>query len=362
MLWRQFKKPEGIDKVVEAIRQYKDRPIKIMEICGTHTMSIAKLGIKSLLPSNIKLISGPGCPVCVTPTDRIDKVLELAKNKEVIIATYGDMLKVPGSKIGESLERYKALGANVEVVYSPLDGLEIAKNNPLKKVVFLGIGFETTTPGTALAIESAAMQNIKNFCVFSMHKLVEPILRELIRMNDFDIDGFICPGNVSVILGEKGFEFLSKEYKIPAIISGFEAGDILVAIYKLIHQIQEGSAKIENLYTRAVSYNGNTKAQEAIFKYFEVTNDLWRGIGQVKNSGLKLKEEYAKYDAVKIFSIELETSEKVTACKCGEVIKGKIEPYSCPLFNKACTPENPVGPCMVSSEGACAAYYKYGIL
>jgi hydrogenase expression/formation protein HypD len=356
----QFKKPENIDKVINAINSMNTRPIKIMEICGTHTMAIARSGIKSLLNSNVKLISGPGCPVCVTPSDRIDKILELVQEKNIIIATYGDMLKVPGTKYGDSLEKHKAMGAQVEIIYSAMDAIEIARNNPNKEVVFLGIGFETTTPGSAIAIEVANEEKINNFSVFSMHKLCEPILRALGEMEDFDIDGFICPGHVSIILGEKGFEFLTKEYGIPSVIAGFEGGDIVTAIYKIMSMIQDNKIEFINEYKRLVSYNGNELAWNMVLKYFEPTDDLWRGIGLVPNSGLKIRDEYSKFDAVKKFNIRLGTSENITVCKCGEIIKGKKEPKECPLFGTTCSPENPVGPCMVSSEGACAAYYKYG--
>ena len=359
MLWDQFKNPEDIGKVTEVIKNWNIKPVKLMEVCGTHTMAIAKSGIKSLLPDNIKLLSGPGCPVCVTAEENIDAILKLAKDKNVIIATYGDMLKVPGSKYGESLEKLKAMGANIKMVYSAFDAVEIARDNPDKKVVFLGIGFETTTPGTAIALQEAVNSKLKNFYIYSMHKLVEPVLRTLIKEDDFDIDGFLCPGNVAVIIGEKGFEFLPLEYKIPSVICGFEAGDILTSIYKLLLQIKNNKPLIENEYTRVVKYDGNVEAQNAIFKYFEPSDDIWRGIGLIKKSGLKLKAEFEAFDAEKNFDLHIEVKKSHTSCKCGEIIKGKVVPSGCPLFGKACTPENPVGPCMVSSEGTCAAYYKY---
>lgn len=359
MLWNQFKKPHEIEKIIAAIKDFDLRPVRIMEVCGTHTMAIAKSGIKSILPSNIKLVSGPGCPVCVTPTENIDAILELAKSKNVIIATYGDMLRVPGTKYGENLERSRALGAEIVAVYSAIDAVEIAKNNPLKEVVFLGIGFETTTPGTALALETAINDGVNNFYVMSMHKLVEPVLRTLLEEKDFEIDGFLCPGHVGAIIGERGFEFLVKEYNKPSVICGFEAGDIIASIYKLIFQIKAGKISLDNMYTRIVSYNGNEKAVNKIFEFFETEDDVWRGMGLVKDSGLKLKNEYERFDAIKRFSIEIKSGNGQSACSCGEVIKGKQEPNECPLFGKTCTPENPVGPCMVSSEGACAAYYKY---
>ena len=360
--WGQFKRPDNIEKVIAAINEMDIKPIKIMEICGTHTMSIAKSGIKSLIKDKVKLISGPGCPVCVTPADRMDKILELARKSNVIIATYGDMLKVPGTRYGESLERLKAMGSAVEIVYSVMDAIEIAKNNPEKEVVFLGIGFETTTPASAIAMEVATSENIENFSIFSMHKLCEPILRALIGMEDFKIDGLICPGHVSIILGEKGFEFLKAEFGIPSVIAGFEGGDIVTAIYKLAEMARDHKSEYVNEYKRIVTYEGNEIAWNMVKRYFEPADDLWRGIGMIPQSGLKIRDEYSKFDAVKKFNIELRQDEAATTCKCGEIIKGKQEPRECPLFGKTCTPENPVGPCMVSSEGACAAYYKYDFI
>lgn len=359
MLWKEFKKPQNAKLIIDEINRMDIKQVKIMEICGTHTMSIAKSGIKSLLPKSVAIISGPGCPVCVTPSEAIDEILKLAGNKDIIIATYGDMLKVPGLKYGENLEKLKALGANVEMVYSAMDAVEIAKNNPSKEVVFLGVGFETTTPGTAIAIEKAILEKVNNFSVLSMHKLVEPVLRALLSMEDIDIDGFICPGHVAVILGEDGFEFLSEEYKKPSVIAGFEAMDILTVIYRLLIKIRDNDTKLENLYTRAVSKHGNLKAKEIIFKYFEPYDDIWRGIGVIEKSGLKIKDKYKEFDAIKKYSIKITPSSKQNPCRCGEIIKGKMDPIECPLFAKGCTPENPIGPCMVSSEGACAAYYKY---
>lgn len=359
MQFNEFRKPEGIEKVIHAINNMDIGKVRIMEVCGTHTMAIAKAGIKSLIGDKVKLISGPGCPVCVTPAERIDHVFELLKKDNVIIATYGDMLKVPGTQYGENLDRYRALGYRVETVYSSLDAVELAEREKSSEVVFLGIGFETTTPGSALAIETAEEKGLSNFTIYSMHKLVEPILRELIAMEDFDVDGFLCPGHVGVILGENGFRFLIDDYRIPSVMSGFEAGDILTSVYKLMLMIKEGKPSFENEYVRLVTEEGNKLALDKILEYFEPCDDLWRGIGFVKGSGLKIKDKYEKYDAVKKFGLELADSEAITACRCGDVIKGKMEPSSCPLFGKTCTPDNAVGPCMVSSEGACAAYYKY---
>lgn len=317
-------------------------------------MSIAKNGIKTTLPDNVKLLSGPGCPVCVTPSNVIDSVLNLAMKDNVIITTYGDMIRVPGSTRGDNLQRRRALGAKVEIVYSPIDAIDIAKKNPDKEIVFLGVGFETTAPGTAAAIKTAVSENVKNFSVFSMLKICEPAIKELKKMQDFSVDGFILPGHVAVIIGEKGFDYLG----MPGVIAGFEAEDILLAIKMLISQINDGKAIIENEYKRAVSYEGNQLAQKAIYDCFELEDATWRGLGIIKNSGLKIKDDYSSCDAQKKFDITIE-KEKPTACRCGDVITGRIGPEQCPMFGKSCVPEDPIGPCMVSSEGACAACYKY---
>lgn len=355
----QFKKPHDIEKIIDYLNTVELK-VNIMEVCGTHTMAIAKSGIKSLLPTNIRLISGPGCPVCVTDSKDIDTILEICKQyKDVIIATYGDMLKVPGSRYGESLEKLRAQGAKVEIVYSALDAVELAKNNPEKNIVFLGIGFETTTPGTVLALEEAIKLGVNNFFIYSMHKLVEPALRALLNEPDFDIDAFLCPGHVGAVIGEEGFEFLVKEFNKPSVICGFEAGDIIVSIYKMVEQIKNNKLQLENEYTRVVKKNGNLLIKEKVEKYLEVSDDHWRGLGNIPRSGLKLKEEYREFDAEKKFKVYLVNTQKENGCQCGEVIKGKIEPKECKLFAKVCSPENPIGPCMVSSEGACAAHYKY---
>ena len=337
--------------------------IRLMEVCGTHTMSIAEAGIKSMLPKEVKLLSGPGCPVCVTPPQVIDAVLELSTEKDVIVTSYGDMLRVPGSKAGDSLLRRKALGARVETVYSPVDAVELALHNPDKQVVFLGVGFETTAPGTAAAVLTAQEKGAKNFSVWSMLKLVEPALRALIAMDGFNVDGFLCPGHVATIIGADGFGFLPQEYKLPAVIAGFEPEDILLAVYRLVKQLAEKSPRLENEYTRAVSQEGNRLAQKILAQCFEPRFDIWRGLGGIEASGLGLREELKEFDAERRFRIKYASSEPPTACCCGEVITGRLSPERCPMFGKACTPEDPVGPCMVSSEGACAAAWKYaGVL
>ena len=333
--------------------------LKLMEVCGTHTMSIARSGIKSMLPAEIKLLSGPGCPVCVTPPQVIDAVLELSMEKDVVLASYGDMLRVPGSRAGDSLLRRRALGARVETVYSPVDAVELALRCPEKQVVFLGVGFETTAPGTAAAVLTAKEKGADNFTLWSMLKRVEPALRALIRMEDFAVDGFLCPGHVATVIGAKGFAFLPEEYGLPAVVAGFEPEDILLPVSRLVRQISENRPRLENCYARAVTAEGNRLAQRMLRQCFEARFDLWRGLGGIEDSGLALREELRGFDAERRFQVRYGDEETATACRCGEVITGRCAPEDCPLFGKRCTPEDAVGPCMVSSEGACAAAWKY---
>ncbi len=330
-----------------------------MEVCGTHTMSIAKAGIKNVLPEGVNLISGPGCPVCVTPVGAIDEILKLSENENIIIATYGDMIKVPGSTKGDNLARRMSLGAKAEIVYSSFDAVKLAKENPEKEIVFLGIGFETTAPGTAAAIKIAKEENVKNFYVLSLLKLVEPALRTLIKDPEFNVQGFLCPGHVAVIIGTDGFEFLASEYKIPSVVAGFEPKEILDAIKMLISQIKNGEAKIENAYEKIVCKEGNISAMQTLKEVFEPQDCLWRGLGNIPKSGLKIKEEYAEFDATKKFGIEIKDVNQSSLCRCEDIICGKATPKDCPAFGGLCTPMDPEGPCMVSSEGACAAAYKY---
>ena len=348
-----------VRKLLDAIEALPLGETRLMEVCGTHTMAIAKSGIKSMLPEKVKLLSGPGCPVCVTPPQVIDAVLELAMGPEITIATYGDMVRVPGSRPGDSLQRRGALGAKLLVVYSPVDAVEYAKENPDREVVFLGVGFETTAPGTAAAVLTAKEEKVKNFSVLSMLKTVEPALRALMKTEDFKVQGFLCPGHVGTIIGEKGFAFLPEEYQMPAVIAGFEPEDILLSIYLLLRQIAEGRPRVENQYKRAVSPKGNVLAQNMIGRCLEPRADLWRGLGRIENSGLGFRAEFSDFDAEKKFSIRYGEEAGPSACRCGDVICGRISPARCPMFGKRCTPEDPVGPCMVSSEGACAAAYKY---
>ena len=347
-------------KLLRAMAELPLGPVRLMEVCGTHTMAIARAGIKSVLPENVTLLSGPGCPVCVTPAEEIDAVLALAMEPGVILTSYGDMLRVPGSRPGDSLLRRRALGARVEIVYSPMDAVELAARNPDKEVVFLGVGFETTAPGTAAAVLSAQERGIGNFSLWSMLKTVEPALRALIAADGFAVDGFLCPGHVATVIGAEGFAFLPRDYGLPAVVGGFEAEDILLAVYLLLRQLADGTPKLQNAYPRAVSQRGNVLAQQMMARCFMPCADSWRGLGTIPASGLRLREELRDFDARERFAVCASSEPAPTACRCGEVICGRIAPEGCPLFGKRCTPEDPVGPCMVSSEGACAAAYKYG--
>lgn len=347
-------------KLLRAMAELPLGPVRLMEVCGTHTMAIAKAGIKSVLPQNVTLLSGPGCPVCVTPAEQIDAVLALAMEPGVILASYGDMLRVPGSRPGDSLLRRRALGARVEIVYSPVDAVELAAQNPDEEVVFLGVGFETTAPGTAAAVLSAKERGIENFSLWSMLKTVEPALRALSGAEGFAVNGFLCPGHVATVIGAEGFAFLPRDYGLPAVVGGFEAEDILLALYLLLRQLAEGTPKLQNAYPRAVSAQGNLLAQAMTARCFEPCGDNWRGLGRIPASGLRLREEMRDLDARERFALSVSSEPAPTACRCGEVICGRLGPEGCPLFGKRCTPEDPVGPCMVSSEGACAAAYKYG--
>ena len=335
------------------------RPVYLMEVCGTHTMAIARSGLKRLLPESVHLLSGPGCPVCVTPPQVIDTVLSLSERSDVTVATYGDMIRVPGSRRGESLAARRAAGARVEIVYSPMDALELAAADPSREIVFLGVGFETSAPGTAAAVRAAKEQGLVNFSVFPMLKTVEPALRALLSAPDFNVQGFLLPGHVATIIGAAGFGYLAGEYRVPGVVSGFEPEDILLSVYRLLCQARDGRAEIENEYTRAVAENGNPLALGMMAEVLETRDEPWRGLGVIPGSGLTIREAYAAFDAQKKFHLHYDDLEPPTACRCGMVMQGKLEPSACPLFGTACLPEDPVGPCMVSSEGACAAAYKY---
>lgn len=332
--------------------------IKLMEVCGTHTMAIARSGIKKFLPDNIELVSGPGCPVCVTPQYDIDVAIAISRIPDVIMTTFGDMLRVPGT-LG-SLDDAKRDGRKVRIVYSPLDALDIAINNPKNRIVFMGVGFETTSPTVAATIREAKKKGIRNFFVLSNFKVLFPALNALSKSKDLKIDGFICPGHVSVITGSAPYEGVVRRYKKACVITGFEVPDILKGIEMLIQQIKKRSFKVEIAYERAVTYKGNERARWMLQRVFKERDSEWRGLGIIRKSGLKLGKGYKMLDAEKEFKVKIKRTTHPRACICGEVLRGAKTPPDCKMFVKKCTPETPIGPCMVSSEGTCAAYFKYG--
>jgi len=344
--------------VAESAARCLGRPAVLMEVCGTHTMAVARSGLKSLLGGYLELRSGPGCPVCITAQKDIDTVVNLAGRPNVVIATFGDMLRVPGTN--SSLERERARGAQVEIFYSPAGAVEFAAKHTQKEVVFLGVGFETTTPAIALSIAAAKEQGLPNYTVLSLNKMVPPVMETLLNDPELNIDGFILPGHVCAITGRKAFDFISARHSIPAVITGFETVDLLESIYLLLKQIIDGDARTVNSYTRLVREEGNEKAKEVINEYFEPVDAYWRGFGMIPQSGLALREQYSIFDATARFPAAIiPESPPPAGCACGDVLKGKISTPECRLFAGFCTPLNPVGPCMVSSEGACAAYYHY---
>ncbi len=352
----EYRDFEIVQKISRKLKEYSGREISLMEVCGGHTMAIHRFGIPSLLPDNIKLISGPGCPVCVSSISFIDKAIEYSKIKDVIIATYGDLIRVPGSE--SSLEKEKSKGADIRIVYSTLEALNIAQNNKDKKVIILGIGFETTAPGSAVAIRKAYDEKISNFCLLSAHKIMPPVMEALLN-DDVKLDGFICPGHVSTITGSKIYDFIPDKYKIGCVVTGFEPTDLMQSVLMLSKQVFEGDQKVEIQYSRVVTKEGNVKAQNIMNEVFETRSDYWRGIGEIPDSGLKLREKYKDFDAELFFDVKVESKNEHTACICGDILRGLKTPKDCKLFNKACSPENPIGACMVSSEGACHAYFKY---
>ncbi|MBW2645142.1 MAG: hydrogenase formation protein HypD [Deltaproteobacteria bacterium] len=353
----EYRDAELSRKMVDKIKTISRKKVRLMEVCGTHTMAIFRSGIRALLPETITLLSGPGCPVCVTAQREVDAFIKLAGIKDVIVATFGDLLRVPGTH--SSLQKERAEGKEVRIVYSTFDALELAQKNPQKEVVFLGVGFETTAPTIAASILEAEKRNAKNFSVLSAHKVVPPALSALMESDNVKIDGFICPGHVSVIIGSGAYLPVVEKYHIPCVVSGFEPADILQAIYVLIKQLEAGDAKLENEYRRAVTFEGNEKARQIMYQVFEPTDAPWRGIGTIPESGLKIRKEFDSFNAEKKFDLSVPDSKEPKGCACGEILLGLKTPPECPLYKKVCTPSDPVGPCMVSTEGTCAAYYKY---
>jgi hydrogenase expression/formation protein HypD len=354
----KFRDPETARAVVKAIRARSTRPVRLMEFCGGHTHAILRFGIPSLLPETIELRSGPGCPVCVTSATDLDHAIALAQVPEVILTTFGDMIRVPGSHT--SLAQAKAEGADVRVVYSPLDALQIAHQNPHRPVVFLGVGFETTAPMVASAVLSAQAEGLGNFTIFSAHKLTPPATLAILDAGEVALDGIIGPGHVTTIIGSDAWGFLPDDYRMPCAIAGFEPLDLLRAILALVTMAEEGIPEVNNTYARSVKPEGNIPALRAIERVFEVADAAWRGFGMVPRSGLQVREAYARFDAARSFSLEVPPAREPPGCRCGDVLRGVLAPAECQLFARACTPQRPIGPCMVSAEGACAASHRYG--
>ncbi len=335
-----------------------NRPLKLMEVCGTHTVEIFRHGIRSVIPKSIMLLSGPGCPVCVTSIRDVDAAISIAKRPGVILVTFGDMMRVPGGR--QSLIEARSEGADVRVMYSPMDALKLAQVEKDRQVVFFATGFETTSPLIAATVFQAAKQGVPNFSIYSSHKLVPPALRALLDSSDVQVDGFILPGHVSTIIGKKPYEFIASQYRKPSVITGFEAAEIVEGIVMIVRQLAKSDAEIEIQYKNVVKEEGNPKAVAVLEEVFEPADACWRGIGTIPKSGLKLKTKYAVFDAAERFHPEITSIAEPELCSCGDILRGVKVPTECPLFGTGCTPEAPVGPCMVSTEGSCAAYYKYG--
>ncbi len=345
-------------KNITALALEIDRQVNIMEVCGTHTMSAFRAGLRSLLPPNIKLMSGPGCPVCVTTSAFVDTAIALARRPQVTITTFGDMLRVPGAS--SSLETERARGGQVKIVYSPLDALAMARQQPGREIVFLGVGFETTAPTVAWTIAQAQEEQLTNYSVLTAHKTMPQAMAALLSAPDLKIDAFMCPGHVSVVTGAQIYDFISRDYHRPCVVTGFEPIDMAQAIAMMLMQIRKAQAKVEIQYRRSVSQTGNVAAQQTIRKIFQTSDAQWRGLGVIRDSGLTIRPEYAAFDAsVKFGPLDITETEEPAGCRCGEVLRGACTPPECPLFRQNCTPTSPVGACMVSSEGTCAAYYRY---
>jgi len=346
-----------LDELQQLMVQIK-RPLKLMEVCGTHTVEIFRHGIRSLIPGTITLLSGPGCPVCVTSIRDVDAAISIATQPNTILVTFGDMMRVPGGN--QSLMEARAEGADVRVMYSPMDALKLAQENGSKQVVFFATGFETTSPLIAGTVFAAFQKQVKNFTILSSHKTVPLALKALLDAPDVRVDGFILPGHVSTIIGLAPYEFVAKDYRKPAVVTGFEAGEIMEGILMIVRQIAKGEAKVENAYPTVVRPEGNPRAVEILNDIFEPSDSYWRGIGVLPGTGLKLRKKYLAFDAEARFNPVSTGIAEPELCSCGDILRGVKIPTECPIFGTGCTPENPVGPCMVSTEGSCSAYYKYG--
>jgi hydrogenase expression/formation protein HypD len=353
----EFRDPALARTLLARIEACSTRPVRLMEFCGGHTHAVMRYGLRTLLPPTVELRSGPGCPVCVTANIDLDRAIALAKVPGLILATFGDMIRVPGST--QSLQEAKAAGADVRIVYSTLDALQIARETPARPVVFLGVGFETTAPTIAAAILQAEAQGLENFAVLSLHKLTPPATRAILDAGEVALQGVIGPGHVTTIIGAKAWDFLPASYGVPVAIAGFEPLDILRAVADLVDMIETGQPGVANAYTRSVTAGGNLAALEVMEHAFEVQAAEWRGLGVVPASGLGIRPEFARFDAALLFDVDPGPTREHPGCLCGDVLRGTVTPPQCPLFGQACTPARPIGPCMVSAEGACAAYYQF---
>ncbi|MBA2412932.1 MAG: hydrogenase formation protein HypD [Burkholderiaceae bacterium] len=349
----------AIGALVSKVPTTKSRPLQLMEVCGGHTHSIFRYGIEKLLPDAIELVHGPGCPVCVLPMGRVDDCIALAEQPNVIFTTFGDAMRVPGSK--KNLLQAKADGADVRMVYSPMDALTLARQNPDKEVIFFGLGFETTMPSTALTVLQAERENIRNFALFCNHITIIPTVKAILDSPEVTLDGFLGPGHVSMVIGTAPYDFIARHYRKPIVIAGFEPLDILQSIWMVLKQLAERRCEVENQYQRVVPDAGNEQALAAVSTVFELREFFeWRGLGSIDHSGVRMRKEYARFDAERKFAVPNVKIADPKSCQCGEVLKGAIKPWQCKVFGRACTPETPLGALMVSSEGACAAYFNYG--
>jgi len=353
----EYRDADAAQRFADAIRKTVTRPWTVMEVCGGQTHAIMKFGIDELLPPQVTLLHGPGCPVCVTPVELIDKAVELASRPDVIFCSFGDMLRVPGTK-GDLLSA-KAAGGDVRMVYSPMDALQLALNNPDRQVVFFAVGFETTAPANAMAVYQAKRMGVKNFSILVSHVLVPPAIESILNAPNNRVQGFLAAGHVCTVMGYTEYEPIAKKYHVPIVVTGFEPVDILQGIYMCVKQLEEGRAEVENQYARSVRREGNRPAQELIREVFEVVPRKWRGIGEIPQSGLGLREPYREYDAERRFALATGSVEEASECISGLILQGAKKPTDCPAFGTRCTPEHPLGATMVSSEGACAAYFKY---
>ena len=354
----EYRRSDLAQGMIGRIHQKSTRHARLMEFCGGHTVTILRHGIRQLLPSNIEMVSGPGCPVCVTDNADLDKAIALAGIPGAVLATFGDMLKVPGSR--SSLQEARAEGADVRVVYSTLDALQMARDNPARPVIFLGVGFETTAPTVAASIVQAEQEGLSNYYVLSMHKVCPPAIQAILDSGEVNLHGLICPGHVSAVIGSEPWEFIAHDYGIPCVVSGFEPLDVLQCVDMLVSQIEERTSRVEIAYRRGVRPEGNQRALELMYHVFETSPARWRGMGTVPASGLRLREEFQRFDAETVFDFDPGPTLEPKGCICGDILRGVKSPRDCQLFAGVCTPASPVGPCMVSSEGSCAAHYRYG--